>query len=541
MRRIATLVFFVAAAGIFFTSIGGWDLRNPDEPRYAQVAREMLETGNYALPHINGDIYPDKPPLFFWMIAGASFPFGDVTAFSARLPAAFFGFCLILLTYFFARKIFDPLTGLLAAIILFTIEGFFKTTLSVHFDSILAFFTTASLFCFYCGYTGNKNRCWFLLSWLFMGLAVSTKGPVGLAIPLLSIASFLLCYKDFKTLKCFSVVTGLLIVAAVVACWLVPACLSGGEDYMNNILLQQTFGRIVKSFSHEKPFYYYLYKFPLHILPWSFFIPSACYYFWKKRKDIPEIRFPLIWFVASFIFLSMVSCKRGLYLLPLYPSAAMLLAKFWRDLIYKEAKGDSTQQHEFLMLPSIFFFGVFVLVGIGLNITPLLKIAFPGMTQSSEVFLLATSGVLCFFGIGGIGMFFSRFCVRSSFSLISVTMIALAICTVFYINPYLNKSKSAKFFAQRINTIVDSEDRLTASFKPELFNYYLQRYPIEHIENLEFFSNKFESSEKVYLLILEKHYVQASEKFKNSFAILDREEIGHNIYCLVVNRAALNS
>jgi len=121
MRRTATLVFFAVAAVIFFSNLGGWDLWNPDEPRYAQVAREMIETGSYALPHINGVIYPDKPPLFFWMIAGASFPFGDVNAFSARFPSAFFGFCLILLTYFFTRKIFDPLTALLAAVILFTI------------------------------------------------------------------------------------------------------------------------------------------------------------------------------------------------------------------------------------------------------------------------------------------------------------------------------------------------------------------------------------------------------------------------------------
>jgi len=536
MRRTATLVFFAVAAVIFFSNLGGWDLWNPDEPRYAQVAREMIETGSYALPHINGVIYPDKPPLFFWMIAGASFPFGDVNAFSARFPSAFFGFCLILLTYFFTRKIFDPLTALLAAVILFTIEGFFKIALSVHFDSILAFFTTASLFCFYCGYEEKKNRGYFLLSWLFMGLAVSTKGPVGLAVPLVSIVTFLLCCKDFDTLKRFSVLTGFFIVIVIVSCWLLPACISGGEDYTNNILLKQTFGRLVKSYSHEKPFYYYLYKFPFHILPWSLFIPGACYYFWKQRREIPEIRFPLVWFLAPFIFLSIVSGKRGLYLLPLYPAAAMLMAKFWRDHICMEEKESHLIRQELFMLPAIFVFGVFVLAGIGLNVLPVFKTVFTDMPQSEQILLLSAGGLISFFGLLGIVMLFSRFRIRSAFTVLSAAMIVLAVCTVFVVYPQLNRSKSARFFAQRINTIVGPEDKLVASFDPELFNYYLHRYPIPHIKDDDVFLDMIEPSERVYLLTKEKAYLRASENLKKSMVILDRDIIKNRTYYLLVNR-----
>jgi len=541
MRRIATFIFFAVVAAIFFGNLGGWDLWTPDEPRYAQVAREMIETGSYALPHINGEIYPDKPPLFFWMIAGASFPFGDVNAFSARFPPAFFGFCLILLTYFFTRKIFDPLTALLAAVILFSTEGFFKTALSVHFDSILAFFTTASLFCFYCGYIDKKNRAYFLLSWLFMGLAVSTKGPVGLAVPLVSIVTFLLCHKDFKTLKRFSVVTGLFIVAGIVACWLLPACIGGGEGYTNNILLKQTFGRLVKSYSHQKPFYYYIYKFPFHVMPWSLFIPGACYYFWKQRREIPEIRFPLVWFAAPFIFLSMVSGKRGLYLLPLYPASAMLMAKFWRDHICLEVNGDSARHQKLFMLPAILIFGILILAGIGINIAPLFKTVLSDMPQFSQILLLSAGGLICFIGILGIVMFFSRFRLRAAFSLVSVTMIVLSAVVVFVIYPYQNKVNSAKSFAQRINAIVRPEDNLIISFKPELFNYYLHRYPIRRIEADNSLLEMLVSNERIYLLVKEKEYLRASEELKSRVIILDRGTIKSRTYYLVVNRVTNDS
>ena len=538
MMRTVTLVFFLAAAGIFFTSIGGWDLKNPDEPRYAQVAREMMDTGQFFLPHINGDIYPDKPPLFFWMIAGASLPFGDVTAFSARFPAAFFGFCLILLTYFFARKVFDNLTALLAAVLLFSIEGFFKAALSVHFDSILAFFITASLFCFYCGYTEKKNRLYFLLSWVCMGLAVSTKGPVGLAIPLVSIIAYLLWNKDFTTLKRLSIVTGLLIVTAIVACWLVPACSAGGEDYINNIVLKQTFGRIVKSYAHQKPFYYYALKLPCHMLPWSLFIPGACYYFWQKRESIPEIRFPLIWFVASFVFLSMVSCKRGLYLLPLYPAATMLLAKFWRDLMCMETNGDSTRQQKLILLPALVMFGLLALAGIAVHCVPIHTLILPDISQQSRFFLVTASWMICFFGLAGMVVFFSRVRARLAFALLSCTMITLAVCAVFCIYPYMDKTKSAKIFAQRINAIVGPEDSLVASFKPELFNYYLKRYPIKRIENPAV-HNRVEQVEPCYLLLLEEHYLRAPENFKKNTIILDRETVGHRTFYLAASRALL--
>src|SRR4030043_306099 len=106
MKKTALYILILAIFGgiLFFSYLGGWDLWNPDEPRYAQVAREMAEDGNWILPRLNNRIYPDKPPVFFWLIAMSYALSGEVNSFSARSPSALAGILGILLTYFIGRK-----------------------------------------------------------------------------------------------------------------------------------------------------------------------------------------------------------------------------------------------------------------------------------------------------------------------------------------------------------------------------------------------------------------------------------------------------
>ena len=166
---------------------------------------------------------------------------------------------------------------------------------------------------------------------LCTGLAILTKGPVGLIIPLLTISLFLAIRREFSRFRDLKPGTGLLIAAGTAAIWLIPACIMGGAEYSRNILFKETFGIIKNSFSHREPFYFFLMHFPKDFMPWIFFIPAAVLYFWRRKRagEPITILFPLVWFLGGFIFLSCISSKRNIYLLPLYPAAALMMAEFW--------------------------------------------------------------------------------------------------------------------------------------------------------------------------------------------------------------------
>ncbi len=531
--KFAGLIFLFAC--IFFVNLGGWDLKNPDEPRYAQIAREMMETGQYILPHLNGESYPDKPPLFFWMIALVSKPFSDVTAFSARFPAALAGLGMIVLTCLFARKLYNPFTGFLAALILFTSEGFFMTSISVHFDTILSFWTTLALFLFYCGYTCSDGRKYFLSAYVCIGLAVLTKGPIGILIPLLTMFLFLLTGKQLPRLKEMCIGRGILIVVGIVAVWLVPACIIGGEEYTGNILFKQTFGRAVNSYSHRSPFYYYLYKFPLHFLPWSLFIPSAAIYFWRNRGAKLNIQLPLIWFAGIFTFLSLVSCKRGLYLVPIYPAAAILIAKFWDDNISVDLSGAKAIQLKLFKTPLLLFLAVFLILfaaSIGIAVFAA-KFSFLNTRMFSSSVLYPVAWFLGLSCIAGIIIYMTmQKRIKYFLCFIATDMVILSVMVVLVIFPFFNSFKSAKQFCGRIEKIVSRDDTLIALFEPELFNYFLHRYPIPKVKDTEKLEALLTSGEKVYFLLEEKHYKEASKKHKQMINILDMDKIGHTLYYL---------
>ncbi|MCX6726914.1 MAG: glycosyltransferase family 39 protein [Candidatus Shapirobacteria bacterium] len=188
--RIA--VVMLLAAAVLFVNIGGWELWTPDEPRYAQVAREMLNTGNYIVPSLGAEPYSNKPPLFFWLIALSARHYGSVSAAAARLPSAVAALGVLLLTYLLGRKLYNPLTGFFSGLILFTGFEFFWLATRAHLDMTLTFWITLSQFLFYCGYTSEKYRSQlYLLSFFSAGLSILTKGPVGLIIVLITIALFL--------------------------------------------------------------------------------------------------------------------------------------------------------------------------------------------------------------------------------------------------------------------------------------------------------------------------------------------------------------
>lgn len=534
------LVLLFVAAAILFINLGGWDLWNPDEPRYAQVAREMLKTGNYIVPHINTEVYPDKPPLFFWLIALCSKPFGDVSAATARFPSALAALGVLLLTFLMGRKLYNPAVGFFAALTLLSTTQFFWLALRANIDMTLTLWTTLAIYMLYCGYTREqgKNTC-YLLAYLFMGLATITKGPVGFLIPIITMVLFLITQKQYRQIKEIRLIPGFLIILAITALWLVPACIGGGNEYTQNILFKQTFGRAVDSYSHKQPFYYYLINFPADFNPWTFFIPSTIIFFWRKRRQGGplNIALPLVWFAGTFIFFSFVSGKRNLYLLPLYPAAALLIARFWYDFI----EAAKEQPAKLITIPLYILFGAVALGSLGFgaalalgNKTFLMKqfdIDLSNVTMYPLIIIFLAGGVM------GLVLVKNKVRVFIPFALVIVIMLAGFSFSVVSFFPAINTFKSGKPFCDRIARIVKPTDKLvTFRFKPESFNYFMNRSPIPVIEEYNALKALIISPEKVYCLILAKYNEYAPEEDKKLVTVLNQCQIGHREYYLLVNK-----
>ena len=180
-KHLLAATFALVALAYAFRP-AAYELWNPDEPRRAQVAREMLRSGDLLLLTHGGESYYDKPPLYFWLVAAISWPFGDVTETTARLPSILSVLGLFVLMFEFLRRRFErPETSLLAALITVTapmmlIHPYLGRAANI--DMLLCFLTTASIFAFW-----KQTWRWTIVAGVLCGLAILAKGPPGLLVP----------------------------------------------------------------------------------------------------------------------------------------------------------------------------------------------------------------------------------------------------------------------------------------------------------------------------------------------------------------------
>ena len=171
------------------TGLGLRDPWPPDEPRFALVAQDMLRTGDWLIPRVGGDLYADKPPLFFWLIAAATSLTGSLRV-GFLLPSLLAGLGTLLLTYDLLRRVRGREVGLAAAFVLLLTFQFVWQARQAQIDAVLCFFTTLSLYGLLRHHCLGPARGWYLVGWAAAGLGVITKG-VGF-LPLLALVPFVL-------------------------------------------------------------------------------------------------------------------------------------------------------------------------------------------------------------------------------------------------------------------------------------------------------------------------------------------------------------
>ena len=177
---LATLVFGINA--------GGYDLWPPDEPRYAEVAREMGETG-YLVPRINGEVYTEKPPLLFWSMAAFNALFGEANAWTARLPSILAGVYTVVILFLLGRRMFNPQVAFWAAIVLITCFRFWYMARRGQIDVLLTATMITALYAFW-RWDDERKTAWLALAYTAIGAGMLAKGPPALVFPLLFLFTF---------------------------------------------------------------------------------------------------------------------------------------------------------------------------------------------------------------------------------------------------------------------------------------------------------------------------------------------------------------
>jgi 4-amino-4-deoxy-L-arabinose transferase-like glycosyltransferase len=489
---------------LYFLNLGQWDLWNPDEPRYAQVAREMVNGGDWVLMHFNGRIYEDKPPLFFWLIALSSYLWQGFSSFAVRFPAALFGTFTVLLTFLLGKNLYSTRVGFFSGLILATSLEFAYLSTRANLDTTLTFFITASLFCFFEWYAyqkkekGRQKGKKDLLIYGFyvsMALGTLTKGPVGFILPLLVSLIYLFTQKDPKGMKGMKLLPGMVLFLVIVLSWYLPALSRGGKDYLNATLMKHSIARFAIGSSHVRPIYYYLYNFPVEFLPWIFFLPAAVIYGYSgvtigKRR---EFIFLLAWFLVIFLFFSLSKGKRGLYLLPLYPAVSIMVGKLWSDFISSPM---DPFRHGWISFPLYGFMGLALIAGAA--IPWVISMKFPAyLAYSIPIAFLMVGCSLAIFVL-------NRFRREVAIFFLIVGMMAGGFFyTLRVVFPLVNPYKSARFICQEVTSRIQPAETLVlyGGIGVGPYNYYTKIVPILELEGEENLSHYLRSSERVFCLL----------------------------------------
>ncbi|MFP4502541.1 MAG: ArnT family glycosyltransferase [Candidatus Hydrogenedentota bacterium] len=310
--------------------LGAYDLWSPDEPRYAEVAREMRERGDFLVPHVNAEPYYEKPPLLFWLIALAAAPWGGVTETAARLPLAVSALITLGFTYALARGLFGRRVAFWAAVILLTNWRFWWQARFAQIDMLLTACMAAGLYAVW-RWDKDRETRWLVLLYGATGLGMLAKGPPALVFPLVTL--WVLYWRDHASRKATHWVLGALGAVAMLGVWFVPARLlavdqvpGAAQTQIAHDLFRNIIGRIFLGVSKAQPPWYYFVNIPVDFLPWSLLLPWTIPWVWRHRHDGHPMRLLLSFTVPVFILFSMAIGKRAIYLLPLWPALAMLMA-----------------------------------------------------------------------------------------------------------------------------------------------------------------------------------------------------------------------
>lgn len=296
--------------------LGASPLWDQDETKYAQVAREILWTGDWVTLHWNGQPWFVHPPLYFWLVA-ATARVAALTEFTARVWSAVFGAGTVAITALLGRAWFSHRAGWLAGLVLATTLQWFAQSRLAVFDSVLVFWMLAALAGVWAGYRGR--RAGYLAAFACAGVGTLTKGPVAAAVPGLAAFLYLAWRRELSRLRDVPWVGGLALYAVLGLSWYAVGYARHGEAFLRSVLGYYTVQRFVGVVENQAgPVWYYVPVLIVGGLPWN-----AFWLAWPRFFRQGAEAMPLVWCAVVFAFFSAAGTKLPNYVLSFYPMAAV--------------------------------------------------------------------------------------------------------------------------------------------------------------------------------------------------------------------------
>ena len=346
---LATLALVLAAQTLYSLDVRA--LWYSDEVRYANVLEHVVHAKKWLVMYLNGQPYSDKPPVYFWFLAALKPFFPGLGPPLFMLGSAISALLFLAATVIFTRRVLhaDRNVALAAGLLLLTCFYFIGVSHYTRMDLLFASLITLSHAFFFAAW--NKERAPVLMVAAFglAGIAVLTKGPLGIAFPLVTGVVYLAWTGRILRLLRRDVLFGLLIFIILVGGWLAAAWLAGEEEFVRRIFYKEVYRRALDAPHHRQGLWYYFGTLPLAWLPWTFAIftlplmklirPKFWSNIWQSRQEKSRGNaYAWIMLVSGFLLLTLVSIKIIIYLLPVFPALAALTARHILNLDEKRIK-----------------------------------------------------------------------------------------------------------------------------------------------------------------------------------------------------------
>jgi 4-amino-4-deoxy-L-arabinose transferase-like glycosyltransferase len=517
------LLLTILAVLVFFPALGARDFWAPVEPRYAEIARIMFSKGEWIVPTVNGNLYTDKPILYFWLVLIASNIAGAVNEWTVRLPAALGGLGVVLTTYIIGKEFFSARIGFIAGAVLATSARVIWEARWAHVDMLFTFFFALSMyFAARAILKGSRNE--MLAAYALMGLAALTKGLIGVVLPALILLTFMIVRRDWQLLLESRLPSGILVFLLVAAPWFVLVNQATDGRWLEDFIYVHHIQRYTAGLGHRQPFYYYLKTLPVDFLPWTLFaLPALCSQRMKPFLiENAASLFFLLWFAVVFLFFTMSDTKRDLYLLPLFPPLALFVATYIDQLMTGKAAFEKLVRRTLLI-----FFGV-------LCIGSLVLLAAVWIIRNDAFAASLPSAVAMSCSNLAAVYFIWRRSPVMTFVAVAFSMLLSALTASAWLLPFIDQFKSPRPLALKVkSTIPPAAPLFIYADTMNDYNFYMQREVLVVVPTLAELEKLMRQEKSGYMLIKQKDLDRLPSMLRGRIVLKEDVE-GRNWYLIAL-------